>query len=145
MIVADERANKGLEVFDLMGAQGFEMKNETLQMCANEDGTLSGSVRTLNLLDKDGNKVLSLSWTETGVCGLLNDDNFSVEIKEELGTVGGMTDRCAGSPEVGNHRKEARDLLRAPLRPEVWLRAAWAGFRIQCRFVGSSQPMITAF
>ena len=84
MIVANERANKGLEVFDNMGAQGFEMKNETLQMCANEDGTLSGSVRTLNLLDKDGNKVLSLSWTETGVCGLLNDDNFSIEIKEEF-------------------------------------------------------------
>ena len=84
MITADERADKGLEVFDLMGLQGFEMKNETLQMCASEDGTLSSSVRTLNLLDKDGNKVLSLSWTETGVCGLLNDDNFSIEIKEEF-------------------------------------------------------------
>ena len=84
MITADERADKGLEVFDLMGLQGFEMKNETLQMCASEDGTLSSSVRTLNLLDKDGNKVLSLSWTETGVCGLLNDDSFSIEIKEEF-------------------------------------------------------------
>ena len=84
MIVADERANKGLEVFNLMGAQGFEMKNETLQMCANEDGTLSGSVRTLNLLDKDGKTVLSLSWSDTGVCGTLNDNDFCLEIKEEF-------------------------------------------------------------
>lgn len=84
MIVANERAKKGLELFDLMGLQGFEMKNETLQMCANEDGTLSSSVRTLNLLDKNGDKVLSMSWSETGVCGMLNDDSFSVEIKEEF-------------------------------------------------------------
>ena len=84
MIVANERAEKGLELFDLMGLQGFEMKNETLQMCANEDGTLSSSVRTLNLLDKNGDKVLSMSWSETGVCGMLNDDSFSVEIKEEF-------------------------------------------------------------
>ena len=84
MIVANERAKKGLELFDLMGLQGFEMKNETLQMCANEDGTLSSSVRTLDLLDKNGDKVLSMSWSETGVCGMLNDDSFSVEIKEEF-------------------------------------------------------------
>tara|TARA_Y100000361_G_scaffold134124_1_gene132965 strand:+ start:127 stop:381 length:255 start_codon:yes stop_codon:yes gene_type:complete len=84
MIVANERAKKGLELFDLMGLQGFEMKNETLQMCANEDGTLSSSVRTLNLLDKNGDKVLSMSWSETGVCGMLKDDSFSVEIKEEF-------------------------------------------------------------
>ena len=84
MIVANERAQAGLEVFDNMGFQGFEMKNSTLKMCADEDGTLWSSCRTLDLLDKDGNKVLSLSWTETGVCGLLNDDNFSIEIKEEF-------------------------------------------------------------
>jgi len=84
MITADERAEDGLEVFELMGDQGFEMKNETLKMCAEDDGTLWRSVRTLNLLDKDGNKVFSLSWSETGVCGLLNDDSFSVEIKEEF-------------------------------------------------------------
>ena len=84
MIVADERANKGLEVFDLMGDQGFEMKNETLKMCAGDDGTLWRSVRTLNLLDKNGNEVFSLSWSESGVCGLLKDDSFSVEIKEEF-------------------------------------------------------------
>ena len=84
MIVANERANKSLEVFNLDGAQAFEMKNETLKMCADDDGTLWRSVRTLNLLDKNGNKVFSLSWSETGVCGLLNDDSFSVEIKEEF-------------------------------------------------------------
>ena len=84
MITANERAEKGLELFDLMGDEGFEMKNETLKMCASEDGTLSSSVRTLNLLDENGDKVLSLSWTETGVCGLLKDDSFSIEIKEEF-------------------------------------------------------------
>jgi hypothetical protein len=84
MIVADERAQAGLEVFELMGTQGFEMKNETLKMCADEDGSLWRSVRSLDLLDKNGNKVLSLSWTESGICGLLNDDSFSIEIKEEF-------------------------------------------------------------
>ena len=84
MIVADERAKDGLEVFDLMGTQGFEMKNETLKMCADEDGSLWRSVRSLDLLDKNGNNVLSLSWTETGICGLLKDDSFSIEIKEEF-------------------------------------------------------------
>ena len=84
MIVADERAQAGLEIFELMGTQGFEMKNETLKMCADEDGSLWRSVRSLDLLDKNGNKVLSLSWTESGICGLLNDDSFSIEIKEEF-------------------------------------------------------------
>ena len=84
MIVANERAQAGLEVFELMGTQGFEMKNETLKMCADEDGSLWRSVRSLDLLDKNGNKVLSLSWTESGICGLLNDDSFSIEIKEEF-------------------------------------------------------------
>ena len=84
MIVADERAQAGLEIFELMGTQGFEMKNETLKMCADEDGSLWRSVRSLDLLDKNGNSVLSLSWTETGICGLLKDDSFSIEIKEEF-------------------------------------------------------------
>tara|TARA_B100000482_G_C12539377_1_gene271645 strand:+ start:434 stop:688 length:255 start_codon:yes stop_codon:yes gene_type:complete len=84
MIVADERAQAGLEIFELMGTQGFEMKNETLKMCADEDGSLWRSVRSLDLLDKNGNNVLSLSWTETGICGLLKDDSFSIEIKEEF-------------------------------------------------------------
>ena len=55
MIVANERANKGLEVFDNNGAQGFEMRNETLQMCAGEDGELWNATRNLNLTDADGN------------------------------------------------------------------------------------------
>ena len=84
MIVADERAQAGLEIFELMGTQGFEMKNETLKMCADDDGSLWRSVRSLDLLDKNGNNVLSLSWTETGICGLLKDDSFSIEIKEEF-------------------------------------------------------------
>ena len=84
MIVADERAQAGLEIFELMGTQGFEMKNETLKMCADEDGSLWRSVRSLDLLDKNGNEVFSLSWSESGVCGLLKDDSFSIEIKEEF-------------------------------------------------------------
>ena len=84
MIVADERAKDGLELFEIDGLQAFEMKNETLKMCADEDGSLWRSVRSLDLLDKNGNKVLSLSWTETGICGLLKDDSFSIEIKEEF-------------------------------------------------------------
>ena len=84
MIVANERAKAGLEVLDNMGLQGFEMKNSTLKMCADEDGTLWSSCRTLDLLDKDGKTVLSLSWSDTGVCGTLNDESFSVEIKEEF-------------------------------------------------------------
>ena len=84
MIVANERAKAGLEVFDNMGLQGFEMKNSTLKMCADEDGALWGACRTLDLLDKDGNKVFSLSWSDTGVCGTLNDNDFCLEIKEEF-------------------------------------------------------------
>ena len=84
MIVADERANKGLEVFNLMGAQGFEMKNETLKMCADKDGTRWRSVRGLDVLDADGRCVFSLSWSETGVCGSLHDEEFTVEIREEF-------------------------------------------------------------
>ena len=65
MIVANERANKSLEVFNLDGAQAFEMKNDTLKMCADENGTLWNSVRGLEVKDADGNTVFSLSWSET--------------------------------------------------------------------------------
>ena len=84
MIVANERANKSLEVFNLDGAQAFEMKNETLKMCADDDGTLWRSVRGLEVKDADGNTVFSLSWSETGVCGTLHDEDFKVEITEEF-------------------------------------------------------------
>ena len=84
MIVANERANKSLEVFNLDGAQAFEMKNETLKMCADDDGTLWRSVRGLEVKDADGNTVFSLSWSETGVCGTIHDDDFLVEITEEF-------------------------------------------------------------
>ena len=80
MIVANERAKAGLEVFDNMGLQGFEMKNSTLKMCADEDGALWGACRTLDLLDENGKTVLSLSWSDTGICGTLHDDDFMVEI-----------------------------------------------------------------
>ena len=40
MIVADEKARDGLELFDIDGTESFEMKNETLRMCADEDGTI---------------------------------------------------------------------------------------------------------
>jgi hypothetical protein len=84
MIVANERANKSLEVFNLDGAQAFEMKNETLKMCADDDGTLWRSVRGLEVKDADGNTVFSLSWSETGVCGTVHNDDFLVEITEEF-------------------------------------------------------------
>ena len=84
MITADDRANEGLEVFDLMGDQGFEMKNETLKMCAEDDGTLWRSVRGLEVKDADGNTVFSLSWSESGVCGTVYNDDFLVEITEEF-------------------------------------------------------------
>ena len=84
MIVANERANKSLEVFNLDGAQAFEMKNDTLKMCADEDGTLWRSVRGLEVKDADGNTVFSLSWSETGVCGSLHDEDFEVQITEEF-------------------------------------------------------------
>ena len=84
MIVANERANKSLEVFNLDGAQAFEMKNDTLKMCADDDGTLWRSVRGLEVKDADGNTVFSLSWSETGVCGTVHNDDFLVEITEEF-------------------------------------------------------------
>ena len=84
MIVANERANKSLEVFDLDGAQAFEMKNDTLKMCADENGALWNSVRGLEVKDADGNTVFSLSWSETGLCGTLHDNDLCVEIKEEF-------------------------------------------------------------
>jgi hypothetical protein len=84
MIVANERANKSLEVFNLDGSQAFEMKNDTLKMCADDDGTLWRSVRGLEVKDADGNTVFSLSWSETGVCGTIHDDDFLVEITEEF-------------------------------------------------------------
>ena len=84
MIVADEKARDGLEVFDNNGSQAFEMKNETLQMAADDDGTIWFSCRTLNLLDENGNTVFSLSWSDTGVCGTLHNEDFQLEIKEEL-------------------------------------------------------------
>lgn len=84
MIVVDERAKDGLELFDNDGVQAFEMKNETLKMCADEDGALWNSVRGLDVRDADGNLVFSLSWSDTGVCGTLHDDEFRLEIKEEF-------------------------------------------------------------
>ena len=84
MIVANERAKDGLEVFDIDGVQAFEMKNETLKMCADDDGTLWRSVRGLEVKDADGNTVFSLSWSETGVCGTVHNDDFLVEITEEF-------------------------------------------------------------
>ena len=84
MILANERANKGLEVFDNMGAQGFEMRNSTIKMMRDEDGNLWDATRTLDLTDADGNRVLSISWSEGGLCGTLHDNDFMVEIKEEF-------------------------------------------------------------
>ncbi len=84
MIVVNERAKDGLELFDNNGAQAFEMKNETLKMCADEDGSLWSSVRSLDLLDENGRTLLSLSWSETGLCGTLHDNDLCVEIKEEF-------------------------------------------------------------
>ena len=84
MIVADERAKDGLELFDIDGTESFEMKNETLKMFADENGETWRSVRSLDLLDENGRCVLSLSWSETGLCGTLRDNDFCVEIKEEF-------------------------------------------------------------
>ena len=84
MLVANKRAQSGLEVFDNNGAQAFEMKNETLKMFADENGETWRSVRSLDLLDENGRCVLSLSWSETGLCGTLRDNDFCVEIKEEF-------------------------------------------------------------
>ena len=84
MIVADERAVEGLEVFDIDGREAFEMSNEPRKMWADEEGTLSHSVRTLTVRDAEGNALFSLSWSETGVCGSLHDDELTVEIEEEF-------------------------------------------------------------
>ena len=84
MIIADERARDGLELFDIDGTESFEMKNETLKMCADDDGTIWFSCRTLNLLDENGDTVFSLSWSDTGVCGTIHNEDFQLEIKEEL-------------------------------------------------------------
>ncbi len=84
MITANERAQDGLELFEINGSQSFEMENETLEMYASEDGTIHRSVRGLDVLDADGNCVFSLSWSETGVCGTLYNEEFTVEITEEF-------------------------------------------------------------
>ena len=59
------------------------MKNETLRMCADEDGTIWYSVRGLTIKDA-GNTLFTLSWSENGVCGSLYDDELTVEIEEEF-------------------------------------------------------------
>jgi hypothetical protein len=84
MIVANERAQDGLELFEINGAQSFEMENETLEMYASEDGTIHRSVRGLDIRDADGNCLFSLSWSESGVCGTLYDEELTVEITEEF-------------------------------------------------------------
>ena len=84
MINANERAQEGLELFEINGSQSFEMENETLKICAAEDGTIYRSVRGLDIRDADGNSVFSLSWSETGVCGTLHNEEFTVEITEEF-------------------------------------------------------------
>ena len=82
MIFANERAQDGLELFN--HGQSFEMETETLEMYASEDGTIHRSVRGLDVLDADGNCVFSLSWSESGVCGTLHDEDFKVLITEEF-------------------------------------------------------------
>ena len=84
MIFADEKARDGLELFDNDGLPSFEMKNETLRMCADEDGSIWYSVRGLTIKDADGNTLFTLSWSENGVCGSLYDDELTVEIEEEF-------------------------------------------------------------
>ena len=60
------------------------MKNETLKMCASEDGSIWHSVRGLTIRDADGNAFFTLSWSENGVCGSLYDNELTVEIEEEF-------------------------------------------------------------
>ena len=84
MITANERAQDGLDLFEINGSQSFEMENETLKICASEDGTIHRSVRGLDVLDADGNCVFSLSWSESGVCGTLHNEDFKGEITEEF-------------------------------------------------------------
>ena len=84
MITADERAQDGLDLFEINGSQSFEMENDTLEMYACEDGTIHRSVRGLDVLDADGNCIFSLSWSESGVCGTLHNEDFKVLITEEF-------------------------------------------------------------
>ena len=84
MIVADEKAVDGLELFEVNGQESFEMTNDTMKICASEDGTVCRSVRGLDVLDADGNCVFSLSWSESGVCGTLHDADFEIQITEEF-------------------------------------------------------------
>jgi hypothetical protein len=57
MIIADERARDGIDLFEINGSESFEMENETLKICAAEDGTIYRSVRGLDVRDADGNTV----------------------------------------------------------------------------------------
>ena len=84
MIIADERARDGIDLFEINGSESFEMENETLKICAAEDGTIYRSVRGLDVRDADGNTVFSLSWSESGVCGTLHNEDFKVKITEEF-------------------------------------------------------------
>ena len=85
MITAtNERALEALDLFEINGQESFEMENETLKICASEDGTIHRSVRGLDVLDADGNCVFSLSWSEAGVCGTLHDEDFEIQITEEF-------------------------------------------------------------
>ena len=84
MRIADERARDGIDLFEINGSESFEMENETLKICAAEDGTIYRSVRGLDVRDADGNTVFSLSWSESGVCGTLYNEEFTVEITEEF-------------------------------------------------------------
>ena len=84
MIIADERARDGIDLFEINGTESFGMENETLKSCAAEDGTIYRSVRGLDVRDADGNTVFSLSWSESGVCGTVYNDDFLVEITEEF-------------------------------------------------------------
>ena len=49
MITANERALDGLELFEVNGEQSFEMTNDTLKICADDDGTIWRSVRGLDV------------------------------------------------------------------------------------------------
>ena len=60
MIIADERARDGIDLFEINGSESFEMENETLKICAAEDGTIYRSVRGLDVRDADGNTVYSV-------------------------------------------------------------------------------------
>ena len=84
MIVADERAIDGVELFDIDGTESFEMKNVTPRMCADDDGSIWYSVRGLTIKDAAGKTLFTLSWAENGVCGSLYDDELTVEIEEEF-------------------------------------------------------------